>query len=440
MASRILHLAAAEMIMRQLEINDKNRFRLGIILPDAYNMKGSKEDSHLKISVMGNSRKTYDLDKFRHIFREQMTEDELYMGYYLHLVQDLVFRRLLYGKYCFNPLIKGNVQRLYNDYLLINKYTIKKYEITNNVQMTDRLKEEKLSSFWQFEAKGFLEALKNDFNDKCEGEIFFFKESMADEFIHSAADICVKEIKAIENGENYIDSYEYAWESEKASLFTTTQNTRELGGYKTHSGKITKADSLIRSDVQNFPSQEDFEYLKKHNITTVIDMRKKQEVDRKPSGFVNKEGISYYNFQVEQGSSTPKTAEEVPKEYINIACAKGMTEVFRCISNAKEGVMFNCTAGKDRTGVVAAILLCHAGVSDKDIIENYVLTKEYGKERLELVHKNFPDADMNIITPNTKFMKQFLYLFREKFGDTKNYFREIGLSLEEINRITEKLI
>ena len=79
MASRILHLAAAEMIMRQLEINDKNRFRLGIILPDAYNMKGSKEDSHLKISVMGNSRKTYDLDKFRHIFREQMTEDELYM-------------------------------------------------------------------------------------------------------------------------------------------------------------------------------------------------------------------------------------------------------------------------------------------------------------------------------------------------------------------------
>lgn len=169
-------------------------------------------------------------------------------------------------------------------------------------------------------------------------------------------------------------------------------------------------------------------------------MRKKQETDRKPSGFVNKEGISYYNFEVEQGSSAPKTEEEVPKEYINIACAKAMTDVFRCISNASGGVMFNCTAGKDRTGVVAAILLCHAGVSDEDIIENYVLTKEYGKERLELVHKNFPDADMNIIKPNAKFMECFLYLFREKFGDTKNYFKEIGLSLEEVNRITGKLL
>ena len=124
---------------------------------------------------------------------------------------------------------------------------------------------------------------------------------------------------------------------------------------------------------------------------------------------------------------------------MGIAKAKVMPEVFKCIANAKTGVMFNCTAGKDRTGVVAAILLLHAGVDDKDIIDNYVLTKEYGKERLELVHKNFPELDMNIVTPCKMFMEEFLRLFRVEYGDTNTYFKTIGLSEEEIMALKDKL-
>lgn len=68
MASRILHLAVAEKIMKQIPVNDKNRFRLGCILPDAYNPEVPKSDSHLKVFVCGNSKKTYDLDKFISLF------------------------------------------------------------------------------------------------------------------------------------------------------------------------------------------------------------------------------------------------------------------------------------------------------------------------------------------------------------------------------------
>ena len=101
--------------------------------------------------------------------------------------------------------------------------------------------------------------------------------------------------------------------------------------------------------------------------------------------------------------------------------------------------MFNCTAGKDRTGVVSAILLLHVGVCDEDIVENYVLTKEYGKGRLELIHKNFPDLDMNIVTPCKMFMEQFLRLFRAEYGNTDKYFRVIGLNDEEIKALRNKL-
>lgn len=190
------------------------------------------------------------------------------------------------------------------------------------------------------------------------------------------------------------------------SLLKTTQNTRDLGGYRTMTGTLTKAESILRSDVQNYPCDEDF---------------------------------AYYNFQIDEGSGVPETVEAVPHSYMNIAKAKAMPEVFKCIAHATSGVMFNCTAGKDRTGVVSAILLLHAGVSDKDIIENYVLTKEYGKERLELVHKNFPEIDMNIVTPCEWFMEEFLRLFREEYGDTTQYFKELGLDAEETQLVREKL-
>ena len=224
------------------------------------------------------------------------------------------------------------------------------------------------------------------------------------------------------------------------SLLKTTQNTRELGGYKTKEGMVTRYESIFRSDVQNYPNEEDCEYLISKNITTIIDMRGQKDVDRKPSGFAGRSGFQYYNFQITEGSGVPESVEAVPVSYMGIAKAKAMPEIFKCIANAKKGVMFNCTAGKDRTGVVAALLLLHAGVSDKDIIDNYVLTKEYGKERLELVHKNFPEVDMNIVTPCEMFMEEFLRLFREEYGDTSTYFRSIGLSEGEIEALRDKLL
>ena len=230
------------------------------------------------------------------------------------------------------------------------------------------------------------------------------------------------------------------WVTITESLLETTQNTRELGGYVIRDGLATKRNSLWRSDVQNYPSEKDLALLKKRGITTILDLRGDKDLARKPSGFANVEGFTYINCPIIEGSGIPESVEKVPVSYLAIAQAEHMPKVFRTIANAESGVMFNCTAGKDRTGVVSAILLLHAGVSDADIIENYVLTKEYGRERLELVHKNCPEVDMNIVTPREWFMEKFLRLFREKFGTTGNYFKGLGFESEEIERIRKKLV
>lgn len=438
MASRMLHLAVLEELMKKIPIKDKNRFRLGCVLPDAYNPAVSKSDSHLKIFVCGNSKKTYDLDGYLSMFSDKM-DDELYVGYYLHLIQDLVFRELIYDKYKWNPTISGNVEKLHSDYRLINAYVIKKYGIKNDIQLIQNLENEKLYSLYPFEAEGFLNDMVRDFQDGAEGELFFFTEAMADEFVETATENCLKELYALGSGKHYVDAYERAWLNKPFSLLKTTQNTRDLGGYRTKDSRLTKEKVLLRSDVQNYPCEEDYNFLKAHEITTIIDMRGAKDVARKPSGFAEKEGFVYNNFLVDEGSGVPDSVAAVPKIYMRIVSAKAMPRIFSCIANSKSGVMFNCTAGKDRTGVVSAILLLHAGVSDKDIIENYVLTKEYGRERLEMVHKNFPEVDMNIVTPCEMFMEEFLRLFRVKYGDTENYFKSMGLSDEEIHMLRTKL-
>ncbi len=439
MASRLLHLAVAEKLMKQFPIKDINRFRLGSILPDAYNSAFSKSDSHLKILVCGKSKKTYDLDGYLLKFIDKM-DDELYLGYYMHLIQDLVFREIIYDKYKWNPQIPGNVEQLYNDYRLINAWAIKRYGLKNDIKLISKLECERIYSIYPFEIKSFLNDMALDYSDKPEGKSFFFTTEMADEFVTIATESCMKELKALKEGKHYIDAYERAWRNKPFRLLKTTQNTRDLGGYRTKSGILTREESLIRSDVQNYPSEEDYNYLRIHEITTIIDMRNAKEVARKPSGFAEKEGFTYYNFQVDEGNSVPESMKEVSQSYMAIASAKAISQVFRCIAAAKTGVMFNCTAGKDRTGVVAAILLLHAGVCDKDIVDNYMLTKEYGKERLELVHKNFPEIDMNIVIPCEMFMEEFLNLFRKMYGDTDKYFRKIGLCDEEIYKIKCKLV
>lgn len=230
------------------------------------------------------------------------------------------------------------------------------------------------------------------------------------------------------------------WVTITESMLETTQNTRELGGYVIKDGLATKRNSLWRSDVQNYPSEADFALLKERGITTILDLRGDKDTARKPSGFENAEGFTYINCPIIEGSGVPESVEQVPVSYLAIAQAENMPKVFKTIANAKNGVMFNCTAGKDRTGVVSAILLLHAGVSDADIIENYVLTREYGRARLELVHRNFPEVDMNIVTPKEWYMEEFLRLFREKFGTAEGYFKALGLNGTEIENIRRKLV
>lgn len=229
--------------------------------------------------------------------------------------------------------------------------------------------------------------------------------------------------------------------SDEKSLLETTLNTRDLGRYQSSiSGNQLKTWHILRSDVQNYPSVNDIILLKKHRILTVLDLRGTNDVKRKPSGFANQDGFLYINIPIDEGSGIPESTDVVSESYLKIAESTNMPCVFRAIASAPEGVMINCTAGKDRTGVVSAVLLGLCGVSDEDIIRDYMLTKTYNRERFELIHQNFPEIDMNIVIPSERYMKEFLKMFIAKYGSFQDYLTAIGIKKEEIDNIAAKLL
>lgn len=211
MASRIMHLAIANEIAKEIEIENMNRFRLGSILPDAYAKGLGTATSHLKTKINNNTKNTYRLAWYREKYMNEMQQNSLYLGYYIHLIQDILFRHFVYDDYKWDPVPEGNVQRLHNDYGLINSYVIDKYDVSDVLNIHYDINSEALMDIYPFDLEQLKTNLKSDFEAHVEGEIFFFTEKMADEYIRKAADMCVAEIKAIQKGEYIIDEEKYAW-------------------------------------------------------------------------------------------------------------------------------------------------------------------------------------------------------------------------------------
>ena len=103
-------------------------------------------------------------------------------------------------------------------------------------------------------------------------------------------------------------------------------------------------------------------------------------------------------------------------------------------------MLFHCAAGKDRTGVVSALLLLLCGVGEKTIVEDYMLTGLYLCEAFDDVRRRGTIYDLNIVIPRESYMRDFLMLFHQRFSSIRDYFQWLGLTREETDQLRNKLI
>ncbi len=183
-----------------------------------------------------------------------------------------------------------------------------------------------------------------------------------------------------------------------SSLFESTLNTRAL-----------PVGSLryIRSDYPGNLSDAEVNWLVKNNITTIVDLREEKEYIARPCILENKEEFTYYHLPVTGGGDTPESPEAVADSYLGMLDGQ-MDKIISTIMNADSNVMYFCGAGKDRTGVVSAVILKKLGYDDQIIIDDYMETKDNLMGFLTAYVNEHPEIDISIIIPNEENIKKVL--------------------------------
>lgn len=182
------------------------------------------------------------------------------------------------------------------------------------------------------------------------------------------------------------------------SLFQSTRNTRPLP---------TGTMRYIRSDLPEDLTRQEIQWLLDHHVTTIVDLRSDEEVVRKPCCLKGQDGFVYFHLPVTGGGDTPKSLEHLYQVYWQMVDAQ-MEKILDTILGAKSNVLYFCTAGKDRTGVVSAMILKRLGFSDEVILEDYMQSKDNLMDLLTAYVRVHPEVDIEIITPHRENMEQLL--------------------------------
>lgn len=209
MASGIIHLAVTKELTKSLPFRDAGRLFLGCVLPDG---AADRNRGHLKKSLCDNAKKTYDLNGFRERFAGLIQSDDLFLGYYLHLVQDILFRRFMYVEHGWNPRLPGYVERLHRDYAVTNAAVIRRHGLTPDMVRALEPGPE-LARLGEFDIPRFVETVRGYFTPAEETECFFFTVDMAEAYIGRAVELCLQELEHLKNGGPLMDSGAWAWDN-----------------------------------------------------------------------------------------------------------------------------------------------------------------------------------------------------------------------------------
>ena len=219
-----------------------------------------------------------------------------------------------------------------------------------------------------------------------------------------------------------------------------TLNTRDLGGYLLEEGGVTLEKFFIRSDAPLNLSEEDINLLLENNIRTIIDLRSEEEARKKTYDIMNNKDFNYYNCPMYGGGAVPKSGELVPISYFEMVDEqKSVYNIMKILANTDSGVLFHCAVGKDRTGVISALLLLLANVKREEIIIDYTTSWDKLKEELIEYCRLNQNVNLDIITPKREYMERFLELFHEKYNSVVEYLLEIKLEENEISTLRGKL-
>ena len=227
-------------------------------------------------------------------------------------------------------------------------------------------------------------------------------------------------------------------------IFENSWNIRDLGGYTAVTGEKTRPYKFIRGTGSGSLSLVDKELLYNDGIRVIIDLRLPYETDKVAHSLKGYRDIRYYNVDLIQ-HLWPKldgVYNDLSDLYVDVIenCQHRFFQVFEIIlQNDSDGIYFSCTAGKDRTGLIAMMLLLLAGVEHSEIVANYAESFKNNLPMMERGEKPTP-KQLKFFYSEPDYIKRAIALIEEKYLGIHGYLKTIGLSDHQIERLTSLII
>ena len=248
-------------------------------------------------------------------------------------------------------------------------------------------------------------------------------------------------------------------ESEPARLVAleAVHNFRDLGGYKTYNGRTTRWRTLFRADGLYRLTAVDVESLAPLGLHTVIDLRSGPELDERGRFPVAAHPVAFHHLPVVDQTWDPHDRPNFDRDEDFLIWAytemleQGAPKFAKAFELLAEPdalpAVFHCAAGKDRTGLLAALILGSFGVSHDDIVEDYGLTAA-GMERFRAwADREWPEWSVRIASLPAAFtmalpdsMRHILQTLTTEHGSVRNYVRSIGVSEATLDSLEAVLL
>lgn len=233
-------------------------------------------------------------------------------------------------------------------------------------------------------------------------------------------------------------------------------NLRDLGGLRTREGAVVRPGVLYRAATPAFLDEVGARHLVDElGIATRIDLRRRSEAEHGTSAALV--GLERRAVRLAIGAGRDWTrdpdvelaTERVARYYLRFLQHSGPTLRTIVETVAAPGALpalVHCTAGKDRTGVVLAVLLGALGISDEDIIEDYARTREHLEPLYEQL-RHMPDYQERIAalpeesrTAESETMATFLALVHAEYGDAVAYLTSLGTTTQTVTDLRQALL